>query len=135
MTDHLDRLKDIGIRSSEFVTRADTAMHSAIAGYAPLHHALSHLAEQLCSKYALTAEIQGGALVLYPLGTRAKQPPCITISRAASQQASPSSAACYRSAFSLIQVFEAGADDSAELEGAGEAPTHRIETKGRVLLV
>jgi hypothetical protein len=135
MTPTVDRLMDIALRSSGFISRIDSAMHSIRSGHAPAHRALEHLATDLCSKYALTAEIHGTAIVLYPLNTRAKQPPCIVASMAASQAISGNSVGCYRSAFSVVQVFEAGADDSDDVEGTGAATARRIETKGRTLLV
>lgn len=137
MNDIVTRLKDIALNSGSFVTRADVAMHSINTGQAQAHRAMQALADDLCAKYALTAEVHGCVLVLYPLNTRAKTPPCIAISRSASQAISMNSVACYRSAFSVIQVFDGGADDTddaTELEHFGSATVNRIETKGRVLL-
>lgn len=138
MTDLLDRLKDIALHSSGFVTRCDAAMHSILAGHVRGYKAIEALASDLCGKFALTAEVHGTGIVLYPLNTRAKQPPCITVSMASSQVLSMNNVACYRSAFSAIQVFDGGADDTADaadLAAAGAAVGNRIETKGRSLLV
>jgi hypothetical protein len=136
--DLVDRLKDIALHSSGFVTRVDAAMHSILAGHVPPHRATESLATDLCGKFALTAEVHGTGIVLYPLNTRAKQPPCITVSMASSQIISANGIACYRSAFSIIQVFDSGADDTEDaddLAAAGAAVGNRVTTKGRVLLV
>lgn len=138
MTELVDRLKDIALRSSSFVERVDVAMHSIQAGHAPAYRAMEALATDLCAKFALSAEVHACVLVLYPLGTRAKHPACITVSRSASQVVSMNSVACYRSAFSVIQVFDGGVDDTEDantVAGASAAACNRIETKGRVLLV
>lgn len=130
-----DRLIDIALHSSGFNTQVDAAVYSFAKGHVFPAKALQSLADSLCAKYALTAEIHGEVLVLYPLNTRAKQPPCICISRSTGQSPSPSAIGTYWSAWSIIQVFDGGADDSGIVAGEGQAAPYRIETKNRSLCV
>lgn len=127
-----DRLKHAATdeRFSQMVNGAFFAIHKL--GTAPLQ-ALSHMADNICGLYGLSAEVHRNAVVFYHLTSRAKHPAAIMVSMGGGSP-SPSATLLRNTEFALIQVFEGDADDTDEVADTGAVPTHWVETKGRVLL-
>ena len=95
--------------------------------------AMTLMADDICGKYGLSAEVHRSAVVFYHLGSRAKQPAAIVVSMAGGRP-SPSAMVTISTAMSLIQVFEGDADDRDFVEDAGAHAARWVETKGRMLL-
>jgi hypothetical protein len=127
-----ERLRSL-MADADFVTRVNTCFFG-IRHYGTLpHSALAHMADSLCSKYGLSAEVHPHAVVIYDRSSRSKHPACLVLSMQLNQTPSPSAMAYRFAGYSLLQAFEVDADDT-DVAGDCPQPTNWVKTKGRVLL-
>lgn len=125
-----DRMKAI-TADPAFLQMARTAFYRLEVqrdGGAPLE-----MLDDASRRYGLAGEVSGVAVVLYLRGSRARHPACIVLSPNRGQHGSTSCSSLTRTEHCLIQIFEGDADDTAVADDC-TLPTHRVETKGRVLL-
>lgn len=129
-----DRLKSMVADDPRFMETVKGAFWALRYG-AYWQAVFTNMADTLCGRHSLSAEVHGNAVILWNSSSRAKQPACVVISRDAGQTASPSALYVRRNCEALIQVFEGDADDGDELlEGLGQNAIHWTKAQGRVLL-
>ena len=126
-----ERLRDSLIADPQVLRYIDTEVYNTTKGGGST--TFRRLGEYLEGRLRLSAVPGEDALLLVEAGSRAKQPACAVISRNEGQFGSPSALFSHRTAFTLVQVFEGGADDR-DLAGEGAGAAYWIEAQDRVLL-